>query len=669
MSGWRARITQSFNSDIAASCPITVVADPDALLLDPEILEYLAHSGFDLVNFDDPLRFRFLYETKYRGKQEGRSPAVVVRLPGDDTAAAPADIYEIAARSSRLIRFGIAAVFPQLDPQVVSQIDSGGLDRLYAAYQTHAPNACGTGQTTDFVLRHVFEIVPELINTDVDLLRTLLQRHYRGDGLPEYMAAFLAEKLEDRFKGWPVRNLLTSRDWFFAFMNERWPRFVLKSLHRDSKNKAASPGDAPNDLPFGHEDIRVYIDNLFLEGHLTPFDGVQADECGDAWFKVGVVAERAQDHTERLTRLIEKLKFPEPDCSKDDWLKFAQRMGECLVLRWELHTDTSAESAIAQLQDITTEAETRFSDWMLTHYGTLASLPYLPGPAMVHQVPHAMVHGRAKNSGRKAALVVVDGLAVDQWSILRDTLTKERGRPYRIDERSTFAWVPTLTSVSRQSIFAGEPPAYFADSISTTQKEPNLWAKFWEDHGYPKNAVGYLCYRANEDDDGIQTRLKELLGSPQIQVVGVVLGFVDQTMHGIVNGSYGLHSAVKSWAATLAFKKTLDILLDNGCEVFITADHGNVEARGIGKPNVGLTAEERGERVHIFSDDTLRMKTKNDYPGSIEWPQLGLPDDFFPLIAPAGAAFKSAGSLTVSHGGISLQEVVVPYIRIRRDND
>ena len=204
-------------------------------------------------------------------------------------------------------------------------------------------------------------------------------------------------------------------------------------------------------------------------------------------------------------------------------------------------------------------------------------------------------------TGKRSPSVVVDGLAMDQWSLLRDSLTSASDRRYNIDDRATFAWVPTLTSVSRQSIFAGEPPVYFADSIATTQKEPNLWKKFWEDRGYAKRAVGYLCYRSNEDDDDFNSRLSDLASDPAIQISGVVIGFVDQSMHGVVNGSYGLHSAVKAWAATKSFKRSIDILLDNDFEIFVTADHGNVEARGIGKPNVGVTAEERGERVHIFS--------------------------------------------------------------------
>jgi hypothetical protein len=58
---------------------------------------------------------------------------------------------------------------------------------------------------------------------------------------------------------------------------------------------------------------------------------------------------------------------------------------------------------------------------------------------------------------------------------------------------------------------------------------------------------------------------------------------------------------------------------------------------GIGKPNVGVTAEERGERVHVFRDSNLRARINVDYAGSIEWPTIGLPEDYLALIAPAQA--------------------------------
>ena len=236
MKGWRSKITKEFSKEIAASCPITLVADPDELLLEQEILEHLSESGFDLIVLEDRVRFRFIFETKYRCKLGANARAVVVRLPDSNPLSAPADILEEASSTSRILKFSIADIFPELDPQIISQITLDGFDQLYSAYHLQAPKAFGASQTTDFVLRHVFEIVPELVKSDVDFLRMLLQRHYRGDGLPRSMATFLTRKLQKRFIDWPIESILLDRDQFFTFLNERWPKFVLSSLRQNRRS-------------------------------------------------------------------------------------------------------------------------------------------------------------------------------------------------------------------------------------------------------------------------------------------------------------------------------------------------------------------------------------------------------------------------------------------------
>ena len=62
-------------------------------------------------------------------------------------------------------------------------------------------------------------------------------------------------------------------------------------------------------------------------------------------------------------------------------------------------------------------------------------------------------------------------------------------KAWRFQESTAFAWVPTLTSVTRQSIFAGEPPLYFPDSMETTSKEKTHWLRFWEDQGVQRAGV------------------------------------------------------------------------------------------------------------------------------------------------------------------------------------
>ena len=110
---------------------------------------------------------------------------------------------------------------------------------------------------------------------------------------------------------------------------------------------------------------------------------------------------------------------------------------------------------------------------------------------MVHQIPWVMATERKRRQLSRLALVVLDGLALDQWLLLKRQLDEPRGG-LKFQESTAFAWVPTLTSVTRQSIFAGEPPLYFPDSLGTTATERAHWLRFWVAQGVPRLQVELL---------------------------------------------------------------------------------------------------------------------------------------------------------------------------------
>src|SRR5208337_3791712 len=150
------------------------------------------------------------------------------------------------------------------------------------------------------------------------------------------------------------------------------------------------------------------------------------------------------------------------------------------------------------------------------------------------------------------------------------------------------------------------PPFFFGQSLDTTRKEEQHWTRFWDDRGLRRGDAAYACQGALENDDAFIKRITEKIDQSRCRVAGIVVGTIDQMLHGIVNGTDGLHAGVGHWAQRGSLGRLLDAMLEHGFEVILTADHGNVEGVGIGKPNVGATADERGERVHVFSDTLLR---------------------------------------------------------------
>ncbi len=103
----------------------------------------------------------------------------------------------------------------------------------------------------------------------------------------------------------------------------------------------------------------------------------------------------------------------------------------------------------------------KFQYWMLENYGMIVSLPPYPKPKMVHHIPD-FLKSRHKE---KTALLVLDGMSFYNWKQIRTGL-KEMG--FYLEENGVFAWVPSLTSVSRQAIFSVKIKFKFGDTIITT---------------------------------------------------------------------------------------------------------------------------------------------------------------------------------------------------------
>ena len=62
---WRATILREFTPQVAR---LTLVADPDGLLLEEGILKGIQERGFELIPFEDHVAFRFAYESRYRSR-------------------------------------------------------------------------------------------------------------------------------------------------------------------------------------------------------------------------------------------------------------------------------------------------------------------------------------------------------------------------------------------------------------------------------------------------------------------------------------------------------------------------------------------------------------------------------------------------------------------------
>jgi hypothetical protein len=463
-----------------------------------------------------------------------------------------------------------------------------------------------------------------------------------------------------------LETIISDDQAFFKFLQERWPLFLESQTRtlpgKDSVKEGAPdfsyPG--PGILPFSHDDIRVYIDNLFVEGKLHPVPPPrQGIPESSSWLLCGILDNREENARIRIDRLFGLMDemVPETDARFSAWIQCGMKWAELCAL---IHEGNSNEDVV-RLEEVGSRLNSVFAGWLEANYASLASLPVTQS-AMVHHLPKRLSLDMEAGGKERIALVVMDGLALDQWVTIREILQKQDDR-LLMRESATFAWIPTLTSISRQAIFAGKPPQSFPSSIKTTNNEAKLWQKFWEDFGLSRLDIAYM--RGLGDDDPIDA-LESKINPDRIRALGLVVDTIDKIMHGMQLGAAGMHNQIRLWCQSGYLTKLFGYLLDNGFDVWVTSDHGNIECQGKGRPQEGVIAEVRGERVRIYPSPELRSRIAGQFPFAHAWEPIGLPPEFFPLIATGRDAFVNPGGSIVCHGGIALEEVIVPLIKIER---
>ncbi len=486
MGSWRDQILSEFTPQVAR---LTLVADPDGLLLEEGVLEGIRERGFELIPFEDHVAFRYAYESKFRSRWdrgEETDLVVVLRTASHDLETLPYDLLQ----TGRKLSFSLSDLFPNLSYSVVAALDRTYLDELFDAQLKYCPGQLGDNATKDFVLRHVFEIAPELIKESKDLLRVLLRRHYIGQRIPSILDERFIQVLRQNsmFEDWPLEDIIPKAKAFFEFLQERWPVFLdsfTKSkegvLHEDV-TKYNFKFSGPALLPFDHHDVRIYIDNLFLEGLLQPVPHEQSQALAKTWVAYGIKVSPVENRRRRMEGLLDSIEktIPTVEARHGEWLHFAYRWAELVAL--ELEPDTTLpEGYRERLDALRSRIDSALTGWVVKRYASLINLPPAP-PVMLHHIPRFLARSLGDDRRSKIAFLLVDGLALDQWIALREVLG-EMDSTLRFRENAVFAWIPTITSVSRQAAFAGKPPIYFPTSIHTTDNEPGLWTQFWVDEG------------------------------------------------------------------------------------------------------------------------------------------------------------------------------------------
>lgn len=284
----------------------------------------------------------------------------------------------------------------------------------------------------------------------------------------------------------------------------------------------------------------------------------------------------------------------------------------------------------------------RFQEYLdLAYFATLHA-SHILGPRSVNKIlPYLSFKHTAED---KVALIVVDGMAYWQYLVLREKLMAEGVTP---SDSAIFAWIPTITMLSRQAIFRGDEPVL--DYKQNPASEEKLWTAWWTAKGIPSSDIIYN-YGDAEPDTWSTTR--------RLAMVSVTL---DEVMH-ISEAPDLLLACTEAWARH--FARTITSLWQKGFTIYITTDHGNVLSTGTG----ALTSAEkthlfadgsRGARHLIYEDVTPMQGFLSAHDAS----SFLVHDNW--LVYRDEQAFYKAGKRQITHGGSHLLEVAIPFITIQ----
>lgn len=639
--------------------PLTLVSDPDDLLADELLLAELTRRGFRLLAEEDPVALRYAYARTLA--DEPQTSLVVVTRGALNRL--PYDLWQ----QGRHVELALHAFFPNLDYPTVKQLSPRQrlkLDQVRAADSAgawpHQP--LSPRQTQDFLLRAVFHADLDALTRPADLLLWLDRYHAAADPMSRSLAQPLLASLAARpvYAGWPLDQLLADADVFRVFMQEQWSQAVARTIGESSETYRTGQPDFTRDSA-----LQDALPRLVREGVITPMQ-VVTDALIPAWATAGVAVDEAGVRLRQMGDALDHIRrqVQAGDLRWEEWQPVAERWARLLLWRHDpaFPFPPSLQEEYGQVQAL---VDARFGRWLADHYTPLATLR-LPTPHHLFHVPGYLAHVRKPN--QRVALLIMDGMALADWLLIREAW-RARHPHWRFDEQLLLAQIPTITAISRQALVAGRRPADFGDSLTHNRHEARHWRQFWRAQGLADNASSLIPLPDRTDASDPASYPAEI-ESIHTQALCCISPVIDRMLHGATQGAGDLLASVRVWLheGSPWLEGLIQTLLELDYAIFLTSDHGHVEAVGFGQPKEGVAVESRSKRARIYDNANFAHRVHAGYPDTTLWHDDGLlPPNRWALMPDGRQAFAPAGQRVVSHGGLTLEEVVTPLVRITRE--
>jgi len=519
-------------------------------------------------------------------------------------------------------------------------------------------------QTAAFILESCLGLNFPITPSPLGALSLLADLALRNLELPPVLADYVIDRVGTHLSG-DFASLASTPVRARNFLQQVWETYL--DVFADTQPAVADGGSETTaisiDILAKDRGLQSQISALLAENIIQP-PTIQPSRPLPDWILPGVHfhLDRQSFLGKRLAQISDHI--PGENAASGDWIEFAWQWAEFRQAFFQ--EDNHKSDLRGQMLETQIAIESFFLSWLQRRYTDLLSQPYLPVPTMVHHVLHYIAARFLPSEKRPIAIVVVDGMAIEDWLVIRKRLASQ-GISWQIEEQSLFALVPTITPVSRQALLSGQLPRSFPGDWLSTNTEEAAWRVFWESHGLHPGCIAYQRGMGSPYGQGhsLEEAAELILNQPHKAATALIVNTIDDLMHNNILGPDAFFQQIAIWSKQGYLHTLIDRLLEQHETVIITADHGHVEGCGIGDIALKEASVERSLRTCIFSDRAFEAIIQ-DPKSVIQWSPAGLPDNASIFIPNGLGLFAKPGTIAISHGGAALEEVIIPFVTITR---
>ncbi|TDX82735.1 PglZ domain-containing protein [Epilithonimonas xixisoli] len=357
-----------------------------------------------------------------------------------------------------------------------------------------------------------------------------------------------------------------------------------------------------------------------------------------------------------------------------DWAEYYKK-----ILNWEVKFDKVSDNEFGDLlQNQKEEANIQFSKFIENNYED-----WLHGnekPMMSHTLFKDKVKPELEKE--KVLLLMVDNLRYDQWKVIEPLFTKFYNKT---SEDYYFSILPTATQYARNSFFAGLMPSeiekrfpnnWFNDNEEGNKNE--FERDFLEDQmkrlGLSSKSMKYLKILNSDFEKKI---LEDFNQHKNNDLLVIVYNFIDILSHAktdnnivnqLIRDDKTFRSLTYNWFENSSLLKIIKLASENGFKLVITTDHGTIYVK---KPSKVVGDRETSTNIRYKTGRSLTYEDKDVWaindPGKLFLPKGNLSSKYifaknniFLAYPKNYNHFVNYYKETYQHGGISLEEVIIP---------